>query len=260
MSRRPARLNSSPRAPLAFRVGIIGHRPNRLPRDRERLDRIRWTLRIVLEEVRAAVSAFGNPAEAKELYDGGRPILRAISPLAEGSDRMFAEEAIELGYELVCPMPFSQEEFENDFLPPSALESGSRERFRALIERARRGAGLTKLELDGERSTSDRAYAAAGRVVLNESDLLVAVWDGGDSAGEGGTVETLREAADLRVPVLWIDAEAPQAWQLLLDPDDWTRLEPGERCTPRGTHAVDLVQARAAIASATGQVVRRRLS
>ena len=260
MSRRPARLKSPSRAPLAFRVGIIGHRPNRLPGDQERLDRIRWTLRAVLEEVKAAVSAFGDLPEAKELYVGSRPILRAISPLAEGTDRMFAEEAIELGYELVCPMPFSQEEFENDFLPPSALEPESRGRFRALIERARRGAGLTKLELDGERSASHRAYAAAGRVVLNQSDLLIAVWDGGDSAGEGGTVETLREAADFHLPVLWIDAEAPQAWQLLVDPDDWTWPEPGERCTPRGTHAVDLVQARGPIAAATAQVVRGRLS
>ncbi len=34
------------------------------------------------------------------------PALRLISPLAEGSDRIAAECALRLGYELQCPLPF----------------------------------------------------------------------------------------------------------------------------------------------------------
>jgi hypothetical protein len=52
------------------------------------------------------------------------------------------------------------------------------------------------------------AYSVAGRIVLNQSDLLIAVWDGGKPAGGGGTVETLREAVHYHVPALWIDAQA----------------------------------------------------
>ena len=144
-------------------------------------------LRCVLEEVQAEVFKM-QLDEAKSLYSDKPPVLRAVSPLAEGSDRMFAEEALGLGYKLLCPMPFSQEEFEIDFLPPKTEEDQSRERFRKLLKQA--GEDVTKFELDGERSAEAEAYGAAGRVVLNQSDLLIAVWDGGKPAGGGGTVQT----------------------------------------------------------------------
>ena len=123
--------------------------------------------------------------------------LAPVSPLAEGTDRIFADQAIDLGYELLCPMPFVQEEFEKDFLPPEALEPDSRERFRGLLKRAREGAGVTTFELDGNRSAAPNAYALGGRVVLNQSDLLVVVWDGQNRAGDGSTVDTAQEAIGL---------------------------------------------------------------
>ena len=50
-------------------------------------------------------------------YSGDAPVLQAVSSLAEGSDRIFAEEAVRLGYSLSCPMPFPRKEFEDDFAP-----------------------------------------------------------------------------------------------------------------------------------------------
>ena len=164
MSLASTRLTSPPRAAVAFRVGIVGHRPNRLPKDQKTLDALRSMLRCVLEEVQAEVFKFASSDEAKSLYSDKPPVLRAVSPLAEGSDRMFAEEALGLGYKLLCPMPFSQEEFEIDFLPPKTEEDQSRERFRKLLKQA--GEDLTKFELDGERSAEAEAYGAAGRVVF----------------------------------------------------------------------------------------------
>ena len=126
-------LTSPPRAVIAFRVGIVGHRPNRLPRDNENLDMLRQALREVLEEVKAEVSNYAASPSTRALYLEAPYVLRAVSPLAEGTDRLFADQAIDLGYELLCPMPFAQEEFEQDFLPPEALEPDSRERFRSLL-------------------------------------------------------------------------------------------------------------------------------
>ncbi len=207
-------LTSPPRARLAFRVGVVGHRPNRLPGDETGQDAIRDLVFAVLEAVRDGVEAFRSEPDAT-LYDVGPAILRAISPLAEGSDREFAEAAIELGYALCCPMPFPREEYEKDFVGDQAQESASLERFRGILEQAATGPGLSTFELDGARDDEGAAYGAAGRLVLNQSDLLVVVWDGGKPRGDGGTVQTLREAISYHVPVLWIDARAPFGWSLL---------------------------------------------
>jgi hypothetical protein len=210
-----------PKARATFRIGVVGHRPNRLPEDAARLNALRTTLRDILEYAKASVGEVaGMPG--RSLYNSEPPVLRAISPLAEGSDRIFAELALALGYELCSPLPFAQAEFEKDFGPPHALEKESLEHFRALLKQAQGGHNLTLFELDGARDRATDAYAAAGRVVLNQSDLLIAVWDGGAPAGPGGTVHTIYEAMRYHLPVIWIDAQAPQNWQLVSAPTDIT--------------------------------------
>ena len=125
-----------------------------------------------------------------------------------------------MGYALLCPMPFAQAEFEKDFLPPSALEPASLTHFRALLEKARTGSGLAVQELDGRRAEAPSAYAAAGCAVLDQSDFLIAVWDGAEAAGRGGTAETLREGLGRHIPVFWIDARASENWRLLRNEAD----------------------------------------
>jgi hypothetical protein len=223
------RQGTPPKARCVFRVGVVGHRPNRLPQDEARLAALRCTLRTILTDIKAAVSAAAFTPPADALFSSEVPILRAISPLAEGSDRIFAEEALALGYALCCPLPFAQQEFENDFIPPSALEPDSLLHFRALLAEARDGYGLTLFELDGVREHAADAYAAAGRIVLNQCDLLIAVWDGEEPAGPGGTVHTLYEAVAYHVPVIWVDALAPQDWQLVNTAADITEDESGRR-------------------------------
>jgi len=219
-------------------------------------------LRCVLEEVKAKVTEFAASKEAAGLYSAKPPTLRAISPLAEGSDRMFAEGAIDLGYELVCPFPFHQEEFEKDFKPPQSLEPNSLERFRGLLDRARAqgSSGLTTFELDGDRSNEGQAYGAGGRVVLNQSDLLIAVWDGGQSAGAGGTVDTLKQAVNYHVPVLWIYPAAPHSWQLLHKADDFKCLDQDDRCVPHGPHPTDPAEVRKLIGEAVRRIVREEIA
>ena len=68
-------------------------------------------------------------------------MLRVISPLAEGADRLVAKEAIALGFELQCPLPFTREEYQRDF-----ESAQSRQEFCALIALA-----TAVLELDGSR-------------------------------------------------------------------------------------------------------------
>jgi hypothetical protein len=220
---------------MAFRVGVVGHRPDRLPQDQAGLERIRSRIADVLAASAEAVEVFRAGPDAG-LYSREAPLLRANSPLAEGTDRLFAEEAVRLGYDLCCVTPFAQEEFEEDFKAPAAFEVDSVQRFRDILARAELTGGLTKFELDGQPTRRPEAYEAAGRVVLNQSDLLIVVWDGAGPNGLGGTVDTLREAIDFSVPALWIDSKAHCGWKLLRNQADLDCLTLGDECSAGPAH------------------------
>ena len=133
--------------------------------------------------------------------------MTAISPLAEGTDRIFAEQALNLGYELCCVLPFRQAEFEKDFAPGAALEDGLVVRFQPPAGQAK-----TKFELDGTRLQESEAYGEGGLVVFNQSDSLVVVWDGERLGKRGGTEDTLNEARSRGVTVAWTDAREPRSF------------------------------------------------
>ncbi len=222
-----------PRAPLAFRVGVVGHRPNRL--DKHKLEELAATMTTILSTVKDETLAVAR--QWTSLYDIKYPVMTAISPLAEGTDRIFAEQALDLGYELCCVLPFRQAEFEKDFAPGAALEDGSLVRFQRLLGQAK-----TKFELDGTRLQESEAYGEGGLVVLNQSDLLVVVWDGERLGKRGGTEDTLNEARSRGVTVAWIDAREPRNWQLLDAVTPLPRVAAGQRVTPNGTGSAAVVR------------------
>ena len=117
--------------------------------------------------------------------------LHALSPLAEGSDRLLAEAALARGWHLIAPIPFLPEDYETDFPATS-------DHFRSLLARA------TPIVLEGTRADADAAYEAAGHVVVHNCDLLITVWDGHTSNGRGGTAEIARYAASQGVPIWWL--------------------------------------------------------
>ena len=224
-------LSSPPKVPLVFRIGIVGHRPNRLKHaDHDLLcKRLSELISIVRQEVSL------NYSENKSLYSDEPPLIRAISPLAEGVDRMFSREAIATGCELAVVLPFPQAEFENDFQPETALEENSLEQFRGLI-----GKASTVFELDGCREDSARAYHHAGTVVLNQSDLLIVVWDGERKNQRGGTEETFDDAVERGVPVIWIDAHAPHHWRIVTQPiRKLEGIAPGQRAALKKSQSLE---------------------
>ncbi len=208
---------SPPRARLSYRVGVVGHRPNRLPQKAEELAALADRLKEVLAAVAAAVAAVAASPAAHD-YDAEPLALSVISPLAEGVDRMLARAGLDLGYELLCPMPRRRADYADDFVEGEALEADSLDNFNALLAEAGQRGLLTTFELDSS-DPDDGDYAAAARIVLNQSDLLVAVWDGEPAQGAGSTVDTIREAIGFNVPVLCIGAHPPFAWRWLGDDD-----------------------------------------
>jgi hypothetical protein len=232
--------------PLTFRIGFVGHRPNRLAGSDQLV--LSKALALILANAKEEVSRIWQ-ADSK-WYSGDAPVLQAVSSLAEGTDRMFAEEAKKLGYSLSCPMPFPQQEFEADFATGKALEPDSLIRFRKILDQAERAWGLTRFELIGDRNQESQSYRAGGKMVLNQSDLLVVVWDGISQMAVGGTEDMLREALQMHIPVVWIDAGSPHVWMVL---DEAHRLPaPGTE----GRHVPDDHEDSAALA----EIITRSLA
>lgn len=62
--------------------------------------------------------------------------------------------------------------------------------------------------------------ALAGRVMIERTDLVVAVWDGKIANLPGGTGHTIISALEMGTPVLLIDPTAPQEWSILTRPEE----------------------------------------
>ena len=179
----------SPPVPrVTLRVGVSGHRPNRLERsDPAQLqERIRHVL-TVIQQV-ATHSAEEVP-----------PTLRLLSSLAEGADRLVASAALDLGYVLQVPLPFPEADYLDDFEAES-----SRDEFRALLRRA-----STVVELAAPEGERARGYRAAGQIIVDQCDFLMVVWDGEPGRGIGGTPEMIERAESVGLAVIRIDAVAP---------------------------------------------------
>ena len=155
-------------------VGVTGHR-------------VLADVQTVTRDIDAALTQVGRSYPA--------PFV-VYSSLAEGADRLVARRAIALlDADLVVVLPMSQADYVADF-----GESGSLAEFLELQAQARH---VVELSSPSMRAT---AYEAAGRYILNHTDLLMAVWDGRPSRGQGGTAQIVAEARQRQIPVVWIRA------------------------------------------------------
>jgi len=206
--------NHPPKTRLVIRVGVTGHRPNHLKHSD--LPLLKRQIHQILQSARNAGTEIAGDRLAG--YDSHEPLFRVISPLAEGSDRMVAEEGLALGYELQSPIPFPADDYENDF---ETVES--KKHFRELLKQS-----SVILELDGSRENQDaenRAYESVGRTVLRHCDVLIAIWDGAPVRSQGGTAQIVAEAAQLHIPTVWIKTEAPHESCILIDTESEGRCQ-----------------------------------
>ena len=212
--------NCPPQAPLALRIGVAGHRPDVSKRPNPDVLATRLAIVEVLKTIQSAFAGVARVGAslfvpATNTSQGNcQHYLRAISSLAEGADQWVADEALKLGFELQCPLPFERAEYRKDFPDPAVAAE-----FDRLL-----GQATAVLELDGKvnvdeyggRVPDSRAYEACNRAVLNQTDLLVAVWDGQPARGRGGTGQVVEEALQRGIPVIWIPWGTPTRWRLQL--------------------------------------------
>ena len=200
---------------MAFRVGVTGHRRSRLSQDQ--LVRINRQFDDVLTMLAKAVSKAGNRFSNE--YRQQDPILYFVSALADGADTLTAQKAVESGWRLLAPLPFSVEEYEADF------STADKTAFEDLLNRA-----YAVAELDGSRdgkANEERGYLQAGIVTVDQSDLLIAIWDGEEARGVGGTAMIKEEAMNAGKPVIWINAVSDEPILMLANGADHQEVTQG---------------------------------
>ena len=178
--------------PFRVRIGVTGHR--RLPDPTT----VRRKLREVLDK------KIGEMFAPEDGTKGSAPVVFSISSsLAEGADRLVAEEILRLpGSELEAVLPLTADNYEQDF---ASFESKAE--FRSLLRRARRTIVMKAVGDVRVAVNRDEAYEAAGRYVADHCDLLIAVWDGRPSRGRGGTAEIVAYARRKGVPLAIVPTE-----------------------------------------------------
>lgn len=193
--------NAPPKPSLALSIGIIGHRPNRLPEDgradvERRIDEVLALLRKAADTTRERYATFFGDAPV---------ILTMISALADGADRMAARAALRNDFALASALPFPIADYEKDF-----PDAASREEYADLLARSARA-----LVLPGDHDREPRDYQAVGHLIIDNADIILAVWDGGASGGRGGTTELVERAAATGVPIVHVDAAGKAVPRLL---------------------------------------------
>jgi hypothetical protein len=173
------------RIPFPIRIGVTGHRQLDHPEH-------------LITDVRQALSRI------KELFSASADaavVLVAVSALAEGADRLVAEEILaEEGSRLEVALPVALNDYLKDF-----RRTGSRQEFRGLFDRAsyvwQAPPGVSR----------EDCYQRAGRYVVDRSDAVIALWDGEPARGKGGTAEIVAYARERGTPLVWVQTKGDQA-------------------------------------------------
>jgi hypothetical protein len=235
-----------PPAPrLGLSLGITGHREGNPQFSANRA--------AIVEQLGAIFALIEASARSQESDLGELAPIRLHSLLANGTDHVGFDLARQRGWEVTAPLPFGRRlnlainAQPGNVEQARALLAGGRpadpacaaraaaiaERYDAarLFELADADAELEELLLATLADPADAGsaqlfhahssvqVALAGRVMIEQSDLLVAVWDGRSASLAGGTGHTIAAALDRGCPVVRIDPAEAEAWHILQAPE-----------------------------------------
>ena len=255
---------------VRLNIGVTGHRADH-PSYTPHSARIEAAMHGVLDLIGRIVASMTPPF--------GAPFapIRMHSVMADGTDQLAAREALARGWEIVALLPFGRAlncainahprslADAQALLTGAAAEDGTvqdrAETIRSLVARAHVfeladvDDRTTVRFLDMHASPGDAAkaevfradrserVALAGRLAIEQSDLLIAVWDGVRTNLVGGTGHTVAAALDSGTPVLWIDPADPDAWRILGAPESLVTLRDDDDAGDRGAMLRDIVAA-----------------
>lgn len=179
--------------PIVLNVGVTGHRAGVLTAPLVRTLRpIVFTLFRELREATLRLQA----AEA-EFCSSTAAELRLHTPLATGADQIAAICARSSGYFVRALLPFEPSEYRCDFALGEELDG---------FEQALAAADEI-VALPGDRSDLETAYVLVGQSLVETADLVIAIWDGEQGKGPGGTAHVVELAMQSSVPVIHVDID-----------------------------------------------------
>jgi hypothetical protein len=187
--------------PLRVRIGVTGHRT--LPADPLLTERVQEAIQHIQRLV-GEVTTAGRFANLRRVW-AKRPTpiqLAVVSALAEGADRLVAREVLrEPRAVLEAVLPLPRDDYSTDF-----MTEASKDEFNALLQRA---SVIWELPQAHKAQTRRMAYEQGGNFVVGRSDVLIALWDGQEARGQGGTAEIVALARQRQLPLFWIDTSEP---------------------------------------------------
>lgn len=207
------------------------------------------------DAIAAALAAlFAQIDDIAGTLPGTRGAVRLHSLLVDGTDQIAADLAVTRGWELAVPLPFgaalncainAHPEMLADaeaLLAGRAASDPAVEAKAAAIRHIAAQASLFELAdrdaemealwratlIDPHDRVAARAFEAlasdnvalAGRVMIERTDLVIAVWDGKVANLPGGTGHTVAAALAMGAPVLLIDPAVPGTWRILGRPEE----------------------------------------
>ena len=119
------------------------------------------------------------------------------TPLATGADQIAAICARSSGYFVRALLPFEPNEYRKDFAPGEEIDN-----FEQAI-----AAADEIVALPGHRADLESAYVMVGKSLVQTADIMIAIWDGEQGRGPGGTAQVVELALQSLVPVIHIDID-----------------------------------------------------
>lgn len=283
--------SGGPSAPptVGIGVGVTGHRAGH-----PAFDANRARITTVLDGLFAAIDAAVATA-VQAVAPGRRAPTRLHTLLALGTDATAVELALARQWQVIAPLPFGLDlNVAVNAMPRTVadarvlLAGGDGEsadvtararELRGLLARVQRfeladadheiGEHLLQTLGAPENDGDARAYgvaiaeraATAAHVMIEQSDVLIGVWDGRWTADLGGTGQTIAAALERGSPVIWVDVDTPEHWRVLRAPESLvTRGAAAPSTAERDADLAAIVDEalRPAKAHAAGHEPRRR--
>jgi hypothetical protein len=117
--------------------------------------------------------------------------LVGVCSLAAGGDQLFAEALLKHGRVLIVVIPCHA--YETAF-----SDEAARKRYARLLAKAHE---VVRLDYP---APSEEAFFAAGKQVVDMADELIAIWDGEQARGHGGTADIVDYATKRRKKIVAI--------------------------------------------------------
>lgn len=203
----PPEPRSPPKPRLTLRVGVAGHRRDKL--DAEAVGRIEPRLKALFEAIDAATK---QVLDANlDCYAKEDPAIRLVSGFAQGTD-LIAIRLRPAGWQVEAILPFARDIYVETFEGEGAADD--RAIFADLLNTA---VAVTELAAappvtghkhphgaDGE--TRGHGLADAASYFLRQVDVLVVAWDG-QPPRTAGTGAMAKHAFENGIPVIWVSTK-----------------------------------------------------